>query len=247
MAFTLAHPAAVIHFTKKHKSYINNAAMIFGTMAPDFEYFILFKPKEVIGHSIKGFLFVNLPLVILLYLIFYKVIKSDLISNFPRGINQHLHALYNDKIKLFSFKEFIVFSYSSFIGMATHVVWDSFTHKNGFFVNKIDVLSNTILNIPIYKYLQHGSTILCLMIIIRYILKIEKVEVYNYNIDEKIKYWLQVFLISMIIFFIVLKIKMDLSIGEMVIAIMNSGFLSVLLISSIRINLRKIKSNHYSL
>ena len=52
MSFTLAHPAAVINFTKKHKSYINNAAMILGTMAPDFEYF---KLMSVIGHSIKGY------------------------------------------------------------------------------------------------------------------------------------------------------------------------------------------------
>lgn len=247
MAFTLAHPAAVINFTKKNKSYINNAAMILGTMAPDFEYFIHFKPMGVISHSIKGFLLINLPLVILLYLIFYKFIKNDLISNLPRRINQHLYALYNDKIKLISFKEFIIFSYSSFIGMTTHVVWDSFTHKNGFFVNKIDVLSNTILNIPIYKYLQHGSTILGFMIIIGYTLKLEKVEVYNYDIDEKIKYWLQVLLVSMLIFFAVLKIKQNFSIGEIVITIMNSGFLSVLLISSIRINLKKIKSNYYLL
>ncbi|SHI19977.1 DUF4184 family protein [Sporanaerobacter acetigenes] len=245
MAFTLAHPAAVINFTKKHKSYINNAAMILGTMAPDFEYFIHFKPMSVIGHSIKGFLLINLPLVILLYFIFYKVIKNDFISNLPRRINQHLNVLYNDKIKLNSFKEFIIFSYSSFIGMATHVVWDSFTHKNGFFVNKIDVLSNTILNIPIYKYLQHGSTILGFMIIIGYILKLEKIQVYNYDIDEKIKYWLQVILISIFIFLIIFIIKGNFSIGEIVIAIMNSGFLSVLLISLIRLNLKKIESNHY--
>ena len=241
MAFTLAHPAAVINFTKKHRSYINNAGMILGTMAPDFEYFIYFKPMEVIGHRIKGFVLINLPLVILLYLIFYKVIKNDFISNLPKGINQHLHTLYNDKIKLTNLQEFIIFSYSAFIGMATHVVWDSFTHKNGFFVNKINGLSNTILDIPIYKYLQHGSTILGFVIIILYILKFKKVQVYNYDINRKIKYWLQVLLASMLIFFMILKIKGNISIGEMVIAIMNSGFLSVLLISFIRISLKKIR------
>jgi hypothetical protein len=243
VAFTLAHPAAVINFTKKHRSYINNAAMILGTMAPDFEYFIYFKPIGVIGHSIKGFLLINLPLVALLYLIFYKVVKNDFISNLPRGINQHLYGLYNDQIKLTSFKELITFSYSSFIGMATHVVWDSFTHKSGYIVNRIDLLSNNILNIPIYKYLQHGSTIVGFMIIIGHILRLEKGEVYNYNRDEKTKYWLQVLLISISIFFIVLKINKSFSIGEIVIAIMNSGFLSVLLISSIRIIKVKSKKN----
>ncbi|WP_352419195.1 DUF4184 family protein [Proteiniborus sp.] len=246
MAFTLAHPAAVINFTKKTRSFINNAAMILGTMAPDYEYFIYFKPIGVIGHSIKGFLLINLPLVILLYLIFYKVIKNDLISNLPRGINQHLYVLYNDEIKLTSLKEFIIFSYSSFIGMVTHVVWDSFTHKSGYVVNRIDVLSNNIFNIPIYKYLQHGSTMLGFMIIVVYIFKSEKAEVFNYNINGKIKYWLQVLSISILIFFIVLKIKKSFSIGEIVIAIMNSGILSVLLISFIRIIKTKYIKNAIS-
>ena len=63
--------------------------------------------------------------------------------------------------------------------------------------------------------------------------------------DEKIKYWLQVILISIFIFLMIFTIKGNFSIGEIVIAIMNSGFLSVLLISLIRINLKKIESNHY--
>lgn len=102
-------------------------------------------------------------------------------------------------------------------------------------------MSNTILDIPIYKYLQHGFTILGFMIIIQYILKLKKVQIYNYDINRKIKYWVQVLLASMSILFVTLKVKGNFSIGEIVIAIMNSGFLSVLLISLIRISLEKIK------
>lgn len=130
--------------------------------------------------------------------------------------------------------------------MVTHVVWDSFTHKSGYVVNRIDVLSNNIFNIPIYKYLQHGSTMLGFMIIVVYIFKSEKAEVFNYNINGKIKYWLQVLSISILIFFIVLKIKKSFSIGEIVIAIMNSGILSVLLISFIRIIKTKYIKNAIS-
>lgn len=243
MAFTLAHPAAVIKFTKRHKSYINNTAMILGSMAPDFEYFIHCKPVSIIGHTVKGFLLINLPLTIVLYFVFYKIIKNKLIPNFPKKFNQHLHLLYKDEVRLINFKEFIIFCYSSFIGMITHVFWDSFTHKSGYFVNRIELLSNSILNIPIYKYLQHGSTMLGFVIIIEFILKLEKANIYNYSIGLKIKYWLLVLLISILIFCIITYINKDFSIGAIVISIINSGFLSILLISAISILNHKVKKS----
>ncbi|WP_338107254.1 DUF4184 family protein [Clostridium novyi] len=52
-------------------------------------------------------------------------------------------------------KKVIVFIYSSLIGIYSHILWDSFTHKTGFFVVKLGLLSNkiSILNykVPIYK------------------------------------------------------------------------------------------------
>ena len=39
MPLTFAHPAAILPFSRKSK-YINFSAIVFGSMAPDFEYFL---------------------------------------------------------------------------------------------------------------------------------------------------------------------------------------------------------------
>lgn len=51
-----------------------------------------------------------------------------------------------------------VFCYSALFGMLTHVVWDAFTHKTGYFVMKIPLLQREWYGISVYKYMQHGST-----------------------------------------------------------------------------------------
>lgn len=66
----------------------------------------------------------------------------------------------------------IVFSYSALLGMLTHVIWDSFTHQNGYMVTNLRFLSQTFtlfgFHIPIYKFLQHGSTLLGITLIFGY-------------------------------------------------------------------------------
>ena len=69
--------------------------------------------------------------------------------------------------------ENIRFGYSALLGMLTHVIWDSFTHQNGLMVTKLRVLTQTYTifgyQIPIYKFLQHGSTMFGIMLIFGYI------------------------------------------------------------------------------
>lgn len=56
MPFTLAHPAAVVFF--KNKKF-NLTALILGSMAPDFIYFLNFRPYGNLGHQILGFFILN--------------------------------------------------------------------------------------------------------------------------------------------------------------------------------------------
>lgn len=59
--FTFAHPAIMIPLIHKRPKWIDTTALIFGSMAPEFEYFIRFKAQAVVGHMLSGFLFFNLP------------------------------------------------------------------------------------------------------------------------------------------------------------------------------------------
>lgn len=70
MPLTFAHPAAVLPFSRKSK-YIHFPALVLGSMAPDFEYFLRGQPIGAIGHTFSGFLTYNLPLVIFFYLVYH--------------------------------------------------------------------------------------------------------------------------------------------------------------------------------
>ncbi|EGT5619223.1 DUF4184 family protein, partial [Clostridium perfringens] len=174
MPFTLAHPAAVIFF--KNKKF-NLTALILGSMAPDFIYFLNFRPYGNLGHEILGFFILNLPLCILLAYIFHNFIKSPLISHLPRPLDNWYGYLRTEQFGLHSWKEVIVFIYSALLGMITHVLWDGFTHKTGFFVRHITWLQQKIIifgghEIYIYKLVQHTSTVIGIIIVLFFLYKL---------------------------------------------------------------------------
>lgn len=170
MPLTFAHPAAILPFSRKSK-YINFSAMVFGSMSPDFEYFLRGRPSGATGHSLEGFLTFNLPLVAIAYLIYHYFVHHTLHSHLPL----FLQDSYTNKVRSSKGLKLVVFCYSTFFGMLTHIVWDSFTHLNGYVVRtfpEIFMQNYTIFSysIPLYKFLQHGSTLLGLSILFGYVL-----------------------------------------------------------------------------
>ena len=167
MPLTFAHPAAVIPFCRKSR-YINFSAMVLGSMAPDFEYFLRGQPIGEIGHTFTGFFLLNLPLVLMIYFIYHQIIRLNVIHHLPT----FLQDTSSYKVEGSKTWKTVVFCYSAIIGMLTHLVWDSFTHIHGFMVMSFPTLSHTFnmygYQIPIYKFLQHGSTLFGISLIVGY-------------------------------------------------------------------------------
>ena len=230
MAFSFAHQAIVLPIAEKNKKYFNNIGLIIGTMAPDFEYFLAFKPYSKIGHSIIGMFTINIILSFLVYL-YYIRYKNVFIVNLPNIFSNRLGFIYRDRGKLKDLKEIAVFIYSLLIGMTTHIIWDSFTHINGFFVFHSRFLNVMIFNIPIYKYLQHLSTLVGFCIIIYFILKRKKDNNFDIDINTKFKYWIKLFIISFILTMVFLVILKDISIGRIIITFINSFFISIIILT----------------
>ncbi|RDY24569.1 DUF4184 family protein [Romboutsia maritimum] len=232
MPFTLSHPAAVIFLRNK---YLNFMGLILGSMSPDYIYFILFRPSSNIGHTLLGMILLNLPLCFVINFLFDVYIKESLILNLPNNISKQYNYLikYNNNMK--DIKSIIVFIYSAFIGMFTHIFWDSFTHKSGFFVNKISFLNYKIhimsLNIPVYKFCQHFSTIIGTIIIIIYLYKIRNIN--GKLIKSKIKkiiYYFIVFItvvVVLLVSFIYFKIDKSFGIGTFVVTAINGTFIGM--------------------
>lgn len=159
--FTFAHPAAVVPFIKRQN--MNATALVLGSMAPDFEYFVRFQPVGLFGHNLGGFLYFNLPLCFLIFYTFHKVVKKPFIACLPHPFDDWFWNFAVREWNLNSIRSVWIFTYSALLGMVTHVLWDSFTHQTGWFVERSPILFHVVhlsgIAIPIFKILQHGSTI----------------------------------------------------------------------------------------
>lgn len=228
MPFTLAHPAVVIF--SKNKNF-NLLGLILGSMAPDFIYFLLFNPSSNLGHTLLGFIILNLPICFLLNYLILKFIKNPFIINLPSKICNYYTYLINYDFNFKSPKDIFVFTYSCIVGMLTHIIWDAFTHKTGYFVVNINLLKESIhilgYQVPFFKLLQHGSTLLGFFVILYYFYTIRMYS-NKYIRSNKFQYHLTAISIQILIIILSYLIFKNFGIGRFVVTFINGLFLGYL-------------------
>ena len=170
MPFTLAHAAAALPF---RLTRLNKSALIVGTFAPDFEYFLRLAPRSGFGHTLFGVFVLTLPLALLILWLFRHVVKAPAISLLPDSIQHRLSESPKDSPLTRAALASVVLS--ALIGIFTHILWDSFTHPNTWPYRHWPLLSQT-LRVPIagsianYKLLQHASTVTGICILAAWLL-----------------------------------------------------------------------------
>lgn len=243
MPFTFSHPATVIPLNGKLNKYFDMTALVLGAMAPDFEYFINFQPKGTIGHTFLGFIYYNLPICFLLAFIFHKIVKKPLIKAMPSPIDRWFNHIADKTWTLNSLSKFLIFIYSALFGMLTHVIWDSFTHKNGYFVKQIPTLSKSIniysVDISMYKFLQHVSTLIGAIIILIFLLRIrDKSNKLIKRMKSEHKLIFFIFIAASSIIFTIISISSTGTIntkyiGMYIVTSINGGILGTIFISAV--------------
>lgn len=240
MPFTFSHTAVVLPYGFKQNKYIDFTTLVIGTMAPDFEYFIHFRPIQIVGHTLLGQIYFNLPITLIIAFIYHYILKKSIIVNLPKPYCDRYSYLIERRWRIDSLFRLLVVCYSALLGAFTHLIWDGFTHKAGFFVIRIGILSKylNILDhkIPIYKILQHGSTVLGLIAIMVYIFAIQnkKVNINNYiQISKlsKIKYWSGIIIIAMLVLAAMIIQLDSLSLGGLIVTFINSMLIGLMIMS----------------
>ncbi|SHH64529.1 protein of unknown function [Caloranaerobacter azorensis DSM 13643] len=247
MPFTFAHPSIVLPFASKRNKYLDFTALVIGTMAPDFEYFIYFKPIQIVGHTFLGQFYFNLPIVFILAYIYHYILKEAVILNLPKPYCDKYYYLVKRQWKIDSLSRFIVFCYSAILGAFTHLIWDSFTHKTGFFARNIGLLTKYLniagIKIPVYKMLQHGSTFLGLTVIIIYLIAIQDNSVYKNYVQiskfYKLRFWSGVIIISLITILLKMSQASILLLGEIIVTVIDGIFIGLVIMSMLA-RIRKV-------
>lgn len=173
MPFTLSHPAAILPFHKWFGARLPLSALVIGSLSPDFAYFV---PGALgpLSHSIRGLFTFCVPMGLLVYWIFQFLLKKPTIALLPQAIRQRIPLTAQPTAMMTLWVMLALW-----IGAATHVLWDSFTHVRSSLFGSISTLQIVVMDIGgqqlrFYKVLQHASTIIGLVIIAMWLYRVWK-------------------------------------------------------------------------
>lgn len=193
MPFTLAHPAIIFPLSR---CYFCFPGLVLGAMSPDFIYYLSGKPADG-GHTVFQSEWLNLPLCLLFYAIYLTVLKTPLWANLPQRFSHKLP----ETRPLPYWKWLMIFLFSTWIGMLSHIFLDNFTHSTGYFVQILPFLQKEIY-IPIYKWLQYVGSAMGLIAIGTYL----RIMARRYphpqirTVRQKQRFWMMVLLLSNLAF-----------------------------------------------
>jgi Domain of unknown function (DUF4184) len=162
MPCTLSHPAAVLPFRRVCPHYLDFPALVIGSMTPDFGYYIHRFDVASFAHTIPGTFVVCLPSGVFLLLIFYLV-RKPVCFILPMPHREALLPLCS-AVPALNLRSLAMILLSLLLGAWSHILWDSFTHQTGWFVQRVGWLREPLLTVdsssfPGYYLLQQFSTI----------------------------------------------------------------------------------------
>ena len=212
MPFTPAHASIVLPLLRLKPQHVSATALVIGSVAPDFEYFLKMSVSSQYSHTLLGILYFDIPITIALGLLFHEGVKRNLIDNLPVFFQYRLRGLLNFNFKAYLWKYYDVVIISAFIGSFSHIVWDAFTHNDGFFAQRISLYKHVVVpfngvRYPLFYALQHISTFVGLTLVITYLFFMKPDKQLLVNIPA-INYWLIIFLVSACV--IVLRFVFDI-------------------------------------
>lgn len=165
MPFTLSHAAAALPF---RRTRLVMSAVVVGCFAPDFEYFLWIHGG--FGHTLTGIFVFDLPVALAVLWLFHRYAKDPLVACLPEGTRERLERG-PGSLSIDSVSRLAMIVVSILVGIATHILWDSFTHPRYWFYAHWQFLSETV-RIPLFGYrawfavFQYVSSVLGLLVIL---------------------------------------------------------------------------------
>lgn len=202
MPFTFCHPAIILPLTKSKK--LSTSALIIGSTAPDFEYFLRMDMVRSHSHDFWAIFYFNLPLTLALYFIFQAIVKVPLINHSPDFLYYRFNKYLKHKPIFKSFSQIKWIVISAIIGIFSHLLWDSFTHRQGFFEGHLPILLKQFSlfgkDYILFQFLQTWCSILGGFYILYFVLKMPRK--YKPRDFKAFQFWIIAFVCSFFVIYI---------------------------------------------
>jgi len=171
MPFTISHAAAVLPLSR---TGLPLAALMIGSMSPDFAYFLPNGPG-VLSHSVPGLFKFCWPTALLVWVVFVQLLETPTLALLPDGWRD----VFPRSARALTVRNFALASVAVVIGAATHILWDGFTHANTPVVDQVPALETTQVELfgkqfPLFRFLQHASTVVGLVALIVWIVMLKR-------------------------------------------------------------------------
>lgn len=229
MPFTFSHPAIVLPLVK-NKRFFSATGLIVGSLTPDFEYFLKMRISSECSHRYDGLFYFDLPIGFLVCVLFHWIVRDAFIQNSPRFIQARIIRWYRVEWMPELKNRWWIVSISILIGAFSHIFWDEFTHVHGYFVEGNSTFLREInllgLEMPLYKYLQHGSSLVGAVILAFWFFSLKRFPV---KFQPKLAFWVLFFSVTIVVFSLRLWLgDWQLGIGNSVVSFISALMLGVL-------------------
>src|SRR5580658_7810910 len=144
MPYTISHVAVVVPFARLLARLRVLSAVVIGSMVPDFRYLLPDHPSRVETHSAVALVTFCLPVGMLTYWFFQRVMKTPLLSVLPDQAYMRWEP-YAAPASLASLWQWVLAACGVLVGAVVHLVWDAFTHEESRGARMVPELSDPML------------------------------------------------------------------------------------------------------
>lgn len=169
MPFTLSHVVAVIPVHQKWKNTLLLAPLAIGSMLPDIPYFINQRIQH--DHTWAAMFPTYVPLGYFITLLWYVLLRRPFYAFYPYLFDQENPVTRPSAVTAYLLR-LICIGVALIIGVATHLIWDGFTHDD----HRTFMLNNTLAEtitighwgMPLHRILQYVSSFVGLLLLLIY-------------------------------------------------------------------------------
>lgn len=153
------------------RRWLDTTCLVFGAMAPDFQYFANGEEKGGFSHTLLGIPLWGLPVTLALAVVFHALVKWPLVAAAPAWLARRVAA----RAAMPWHLRAVPCVVSALIGVVTHIAWDGGTHAQGWaehhFAHFVDhkVVVPVLGRIPVFRVFQHVSTVVGLAVLAIYL------------------------------------------------------------------------------
>ena len=170
MPFTVSHAAAAlpVHVFSRR---LPLAALMVGSMAPDFAFFVPFAPYRSSTHSIAGLFWFCLPVGLLVWAVFVRWMEHPTMALLPEAWREKLTPTGAFTPRLIGLAAIGIV-----LGAITHLIWDSFTHSHTWATRALPTLRERQVALggaPLYHLLQVASSVFGLAVLSMWLLNLK--------------------------------------------------------------------------